>query len=203
MSYLHHYIGLMGNLLVLIAIPLLFVRQPRVGRKPITIVIFLMMGLAVLPVDNTTILVYMRAVIADLSITSLVLLCLFIATAYNGQQFVNQASRQRLHAGILLGALILYPLGLGLTYHDTYAWGYGSITLLFLIVACAAYLIWRNDRLVLGILLAGTLAYLLNILQSDNLWDYLLDPWVVIVTIVIRLSALMKSTMARMRTRQG
>lgn len=200
MSYLHHYIGLLGNLLVLIAIPLIFIRQPRVGRKPITITIFLMMGLAVLPIESTTILVFMRAVIADLSMTSLVLLCLFIATAYTGQQYVSEASRQRLHAGILLGALMLYPLGLGLTYYDSYALGYGSITLFLVIAAYAGYLIWRREQLVLGILLAGILAYLLNILQSDNLWDYLLDPWVVIVTLVLKLTTLAKMTLARLRS---
>ena len=181
MSYLHDYFGLFGCLLILIVAPLIFLRQPRVSRKTVTIVICLMMGLAVLPINNLTLLAYIRAGLGDLSITSMAMLCLMIAAAYSGQSFIQENAREKLHNSVLVSAVILYPLGLGLTPFDSYALGYGSVTLFIALLGFTAYLILRQYFIVLAILLLGVAAYLLNLLPSDNIWDYLLDPWIVIL----------------------
>jgi len=186
MSYLHDYMGMLGCLLFLIALPLTVLKQPRYNRKTITIAIFMMMGLAVLPINGLSLLAYVRAVLADLSITSMILLCLMIASSYSGQRYVRTRSYHQLQNHILLAALILYPLGLGLTPYDTYAAGYGSLALLGLLVVVAGHLLWQRTYFVLGLLLIAISAYLLGILQSNNLWDYMLDPWLVIVVISSR-----------------
>jgi hypothetical protein len=191
MSYLHHYMGLLGCLLLIMALPLSILKQPRFSRKTITIAIFLVMGLAVLPLPDMTLLVYVRAVIADLSITSMILLCLFIASSYTGQSYIKQENRHQLGTGILVGAVILYPMGLGLTPYDTYALGYGSLWLLALFAAYAAYLIWRGYDFILSLLLIAILAYLAGVLQSDNLWDYLLDPWLTMLVIATSIKPLL------------
>lgn len=183
MSYLHNYLGLFGCLLILVAMPLVSIRQPRFNRKVVTIVMFAMMALAATPILGLPVVGYIRAGIGDLSITSMIMLCLFIASAYAGKPYMGKTDKHWLAYAILLCALIVYPLGLGLTLIDTYALGYGSILLFAPLLAAAIYLLWQQRYLLLTILLAGISAYLLNLLNSTNLWDYLFDPWIFFVAL--------------------
>ena len=80
MSYLPHYIGLLGCMLFMIAVPLTVVRQPRYSRKLVTVAIFSAMALAILPLYDLVVMAYVRAVLGNLSITSMLMLCLMIAT---------------------------------------------------------------------------------------------------------------------------
>ncbi|MFZ4482848.1 MAG: hypothetical protein ACOYOL_02570 [Chthoniobacterales bacterium] len=77
----------------------------------------------------------------------------------------------------------LYPsaLGLGPPNFDSYALGWPwlfwgqSFVLFGAVTLTAAFLLWRGNRF--GYLLLLTLAgYALGFQESDNLWDYLLDP---------------------------
>ena len=186
MNYLHNYVGLLGCLLFMVALPLSVFKQPRFSRKTITIVIFSMLGLAILPINELILLAYIRAVLADLSITSMIMLSILIASSYSGQRYIKSHDQHLLGNSLLIGALILYPLGLGLTPYDTYASGYGSLIFFTGLLVFAAYLLWKKAFFVLGLLLLAVITYLLNVLPSDNLWDYLLDPWIVIATITRR-----------------
>ncbi|MCW8963788.1 MAG: hypothetical protein OQL16_08330 [Gammaproteobacteria bacterium] len=197
MSYLHDYMGLLGCLLFLIAVPLTALKQPCFKRKTVTIAIFLMMGLAVVPINELSVLAYIRAVLADLSITSMILLCAMIASAYTGQRFIKTSSRHQLENSVLIAALILYPLGLGLTPYDTYAAGYGSLTMLGMLVLVAGYLLWREAYFVLTLLLIAICAYLAGMLQSSNLWDYMIDPWLVILVITTKIRLRVKQATGR------
>jgi hypothetical protein len=81
---------------------------------------------------------------------------------------------------IILFALLLYPMSLGLTLYDPYRLGYGEswfvATLLFI-----ALLAWaRKYYLIATCIAIAILAWALGWYESDNLWDYLLDPWLVI-----------------------
>ena len=184
MSYLHDYLGLLGCLLFLIASPLMLLKQPQYSRKIITIAIFFMMGLAILPINNLTLLAYIRAGLGDLSITSMILLCLMIATSYTGRQYFSGHDRHQLYNSVLIGAAMLYPLGLGLSPFDTYALGYGNLPMFGVLLLFSGYLLWRQTLFVLTLLLLAIAAYLVNALPSTNLWDYLLDPWLAMLSLV-------------------
>ena len=134
MSYLHNYLGLFGCMLLLVALPLPIIRQPRLGRKAVTIVMFAMIALAATPINDLSVVGYIRAGAGDLSITSIIMLCLFIASAYAGKPYMDSTDKQWLARAIVLCACIVYPLGLGLTLVDTYAMGYGSILLFILLL---------------------------------------------------------------------
>ena len=183
MSNLHNFMGLFGCMLILVALPLTVLRQPRFSRKTITITIFTMMGLAAIPVYDLPIVAYMRAVIGDLSITSLLVLCIFIASAYAGRQYLEPVDKRWLTSAVLVCALIVYPLGLGLTMMDTYALGYGSLPLFTLLLASGIFLLWQQRYLLLTMLLVAIGAYLLTLLATTNLWDYLFDPWIAVVAL--------------------
>ena len=73
-----------------------------------------------------------------------------------------------------IAALALYPLGLGLTAFDPYAWGWGSL-LPLAIAGCAMNLILKGSRFGI-ILILPLVGSLLHLQESTNLWDALIDP---------------------------
>lgn len=73
--------------------------------------------------------------------------------------------------------LVFYPLSLGFSPIDPYGWGfepfYLAITLLIVAVA-----LWVGEQRILAwLLLALVACHQMDLLESDNLWDYLLDPF--------------------------
>ena len=78
-----------------------------------------------------------------------------------------------------LGAgLALYPMALGLGGFDPYALGWGfSWLFAFLAMVTIALLLMKNRFAV--VLIACILGYDLHLLESPNLWDYLVDPFFV------------------------
>ena len=77
---------------------------------------------------------------------------------------------------IVLTGLILYPTALGLTRFDLYAFGYYPIVLAPLILAIFATCVWFRATLAATALAIGFTGYATGLLESDNLWDYLIDP---------------------------
>lgn len=90
-----------------------------------------------------------------------------------------------------VAALLLYPsaLGAGPANFDAYALGWpwlwwGQSVLLFGGASlAAAVLLWRGNRFGF-VLLAALLGYAAGFQESDNLWDYLLDPLYGVVSLV-------------------
>lgn len=74
-----------------------------------------------------------------------------------------------------IGGVALYPLALGLTSFDPYAWGWRFSPLFVMTGALTGWLIWRQSRFGILLLLAAV-AFNCHLLESDNYSDYLLDP---------------------------
>lgn len=81
-----------------------------------------------------------------------------------------------------VGGLALYPMALGLGGFDPYEWGWPFSPLFIVAGALTAWLIWRRNRFGIVLLLA-VFAYQLELLESANYWDYLLDPIYSLVSI--------------------
>ena len=82
-----------------------------------------------------------------------------------------------------ISALVLYPsaLGLGLRNFDSYALGWPwldsvmSLALFGVVALASAFLVYRGNRF--GVVLSlSSVAYLFRIQESQNFWDYLVDP---------------------------
>lgn len=82
----------------------------------------------------------------------------------------------------LISGLLLYPLAMGWGQVDPYAWG-RHFSLLFIAGAIlTGLLIWKRNRL--GLLLLLSIAgFRLHVLESDNYWDYIVDPIYCLVSI--------------------
>jgi hypothetical protein len=136
--------------------------------------------LVLLPLQGLPLAGYIRGLLGDLSMLSLMLMgnALWIGVA--GGQGLIQSSRSMLLLAVGLIGALFYPLALGLSGFDPYQLGYGGLLLpaLLLLLSLAA---WFTRRRALALLLLlPVAAYDLGLLESANLWDYLIDPWLVI-----------------------
>lgn len=81
-----------------------------------------------------------------------------------------------------LGAgILLYPMALGLGGLDPYRFGWGFSWLFVFLLVTTLVLLFLKNRLGI-ILMACVLCYDLHLLESQNMWDYLVDPFFVIAS---------------------
>jgi hypothetical protein len=114
---------------------------------------------------------YVRGFTGELSITSMLLLW----TAYFSPKEIHVPLVMKVWIALL--AIIFYPLALGVSMLDPYAWGYGSFILLATVIA-VALLAWLAGSNRIAIILAlAILAWAAGWHESSNLWDYILDPF--------------------------
>ena len=158
-------------------------------KKVVTLTCFLMLWLPVggaqLPV-----LAYIRGVSSDLSITLVVLACLGLRQRLSERCVVYSSEHTAVLAVVAVAALFLYPLALGWGDWDAYRPGWGApgmwAGLLFV-----SLLAWACGLRLLPTLVGlALLAWTAGVLESTNLWDYLIDPWLAVYAVFhcVRLS---------------
>jgi hypothetical protein len=74
-------------------------------------------------------------------------------------------------------------MALGLGAFDPYRLGFAPHGLLVVLLALAAVAWVCESYLLLACLAAAVGGHALGVLESTNLWDYLLDPWVALASI--------------------
>ena len=122
-------------------------------------------------------LAYIRGVSSDLSISFDALACASLLLQWRGQPALPVRERSMVFYAVAVAAIFLYPLALGWGNWDAYRPGWGSLwmllTLLVLTLGCLA----KGLRLLPVLTALALLAWTAGLLESDNLWDYLVDPW--------------------------
>lgn len=174
-----HYTDLTGLAGVAFVIVSFALRLPLATRLPMKHRIALAAALFVavmLPFGALSVAEFMRGITGDLSVPTLLLLAL----AWRKPAAFSASQRNLVLVSIALAALALYPFALGLGIFDPYRLGFGDVWFItaLLVLVCIAWL-RRYTLLVLTISLA-VLAWSVGWYESNNLWDYLLDPWVAI-----------------------
>jgi hypothetical protein len=138
------------------------------------------LALLFLPVEGLPVAGYLRGFVGDVSVTTLLLLGSFLLSFASGPKLHDRRELAALAAFILAGATFLYPMALGLSSFDPYALGYSArVRPLLLGLAPVALAAWLRGRLLLLLSIVLALAaFRFDLLESRNLWDYLLDPWI-------------------------
>ena len=156
--------------------------------------------LLLVPFTELPLAAYVRGMVGDPSITTLVLLG--YAVAQRNGVLPGPGTPRRI-GGLLLLVLagcVLYPLALGAAPYDTYRWGYGDPCFLGLLLALAlAGVVWRMPLITLSISLA-VLAWAAGWYESGNLWDYLIDPLLTVYALLALPLALWKRRLPVCRT---
>ncbi len=126
---------------------------------------------------------YLRGTFSDLSMTSVVLAGSAIVAEGRPEWLRPREFRATIRFVLAFG-LFLYPMALGVGPFDPYDLGFRSPWLV-LAAGAVASLAWKAGlRLLVICLVVGMGGFAAQLLASQNLWDYLLDPFVVILAVV-------------------
>jgi hypothetical protein len=138
---------------------------------------------AFVPLHGVPIAGYVHGIVSDLSITTMVLAGCGLAARTVGRRLFDRRDLFAVLALVLGGALFLYPMTLGLTLYDPYRLGFRSEGFL-IILALLALSAWLfRYRLLPAVLCAAVVAFGLQLGESQNLWDYLFDPFLSIFAV--------------------
>jgi hypothetical protein len=155
---------------------LLLGRNPHPGilRKIVSVLLAVFM-LFVIPISGWSIASWLRVLEPNPSGTLTGLLLIALTSRLTGKTlFLTQDWSAAWIFGAVV-SLLLYPMGLGLTRIDPYAWGW-SPSLPLALAAVATLLLLRGTRF--GILLLLPFAvWVLGMQESTNFWNSLVDPF--------------------------
>jgi hypothetical protein len=194
--------GLASSVLAITAISISLPGVSRLHKSHFVLLVCVLILVVLIPINGLPLAAYWRGWMGDLSITSLILLLAAIYKRFNRSDTVAKCKVSLLINGsdskiffslILLAALGLYPMALGIGYFDPYRLGYGNPwflggLLLVALITCF-YQCWT---LALAIAFA-VLAWDVGWYESDNLWDYLLDPFLAIYALISKLTVVLLS----------
>lgn len=177
-----------GWLVALTALLHIFLPKAKTS-KPVYSVLLMMIALIILllPGGATPIFYYFRGITGDFSVLASVFFGAFILNKGWGTKVYREKEMQVLFVGIGLLGIGLYSMTLGATQYDPYRLGYhpqGLLTILF----CLGLYFWhRRYYFLLFALATCTIGFSARLLESNNLWDYLLDAvfWLVCITLGI------------------
>ncbi|GAB4121338.1 MAG: hypothetical protein Fur0040_01310 [Sideroxydans sp.] len=143
-------------------------------------------GLVMLPLAGLSLAGWLRGLIGDLSLPSLLLLGASVYARVRGRTEPLWDGRERfaLMVSIALLALLLYPFALGLGPLDPYRAGYGSAGLLLMLALLALWAMRRGLTLLPLALAVAVAAWSIGWGESTNLWDYVLDAPLAVYALV-------------------
>jgi len=164
-----------------------FVPRPRRLQAHLGVwlaaMIALAAGIVSIPVGGLPLGRWFTGLCANLSLPLLA----WIASAIGRRMFNvdllgEEGRRAAVGFGVAAGGA-LYPMALGLGGVDPYSAGWSFSWLFAGTGALTALLLWRANRFGL-VLLAAVAAYHLGLLESENYWDYLVDPLYFVASLV-------------------
>lgn len=187
MSMMQSILPYLGQVLLLtVLLTVLLGRFIKDSRQRIVVVTVLLALSLFLPVSGLTIAQWLRSVLGDLSVLTLVIFSNILALRLLNFNLLAPATRNSLLLGVALVGAAFYPLALGVSAFDPYRLGYTPVlmTALLSLVSIIAWL--RAKRGLAIIMLLPLLAYNMHLLESTNLWDYLLDPVLLIYALLVQ-----------------
>jgi len=137
-----------------------------------------------LPVNGSPVFYYLRAYIGDLSITSVAFFGAYFIQRGFGKNIYQAIEVKYLQTLVVLLGLFLYPFALGLGQLDPYRLGYHPQALIILLFFSAIYFWHKAYYFLVFVVTSVAVGFTLDLLESNNLWDYLLDAvlWLAFTT---------------------
>ena len=177
-------IGIAGCALLMICFVLIACRANQYSFKMRAVLLLAGIVLALWPVGGLPLAGYLRGFTGDLSVTTLILALSACISIFLDKEIFRQSSLNALLFLVVAGAQFLYPVALGLTYFDPYSLGYGS-TAFAVVLSLLCLVAWYLELyLVLLCVTFAIIAFLLGLFESNNLWDYLIDPWISLYALI-------------------
>lgn len=127
---------------------------------------------------------YVRGVSSDPSITLIVLSSISLWQRLSGSSCTSRREISMVYVCVAAAALVLYPLALGAGDWDAYRPGWGSVDMWAALLLMAGFSSLGKLTLLPVLIALGLLSWTAGILESTNLWDYLVDPWICLFALV-------------------
>jgi hypothetical protein len=152
-----------------------------------TLLTFLLtISFLLMPFNEAPVFYYLRSFyIGDLSIVATLFFCAYIIQSREKKVLYQPAEQKQLTLLVVLGGLFLYPLALGLGQLDPYRLGYQPQIMLSILFIVGLYFWYKQYYFLVFVLTSAVLCFNLRLLESNNLWDYLLDPLLFVVFLKI------------------
>jgi len=176
MTMVHLFMAWLDSALLLPALVLLIGARYRLKPKSETIVVALVALVMLIPVHGLSLFMYVWSIIGDLSLTSKSYLGAWLLYRLGGPVVTDMKEVRRVLGAVAVIGLVFYPLSLGLSPFDPYGVGYSASLLIVLTVVLLVYGMRKGYLVLTASMLLGLWGYLLGLMESDNLFDYLLDP---------------------------
>jgi len=171
------FILLVGRLLIRLT------RQWELPVKGYAAALLLIGVLGIMPYEGVDLAGWLLALTGMLSVGSLLVLMLGVLPSLGVDTDIDQDQQRGSWPLWLILGIALYPSALGWFNLDSYVWGYDP--LMGWICLGLSPLFWLLRQRLIGLWLSlSVLAWALELGESSNLWDYLIDPWLVIAAIV-------------------
>ena len=142
-----------------------------------------LMLLMLVPLDGLILAGYVRGLMGDPSLATVLMMAMATIKHLSRHRAFDERNIS-VFLLLLLGAgCLLYPLALGLGTYDPYALGYGSWSFYIVLLAVTLIAWWLSLHLVVIWIVGGVGAFTANLLESTNLWDYLIDPLAFVIAL--------------------
>ena len=199
------FLALLGIDLALCAAALQWLGRQRSRTTSAKWLTFACFGLLWIPAGEAhlPLLAYVRGISSDVSLTLVALAVLLLGQRLLGWKALAQREYMALSALVAAATLLLYPLALGWGDWDAYRPGWGSPGMWAALMAISLLCWLQGLRLVpllIGLALTG---WSLGLMESANLWDYLLDPWLALIAIFQCLRWAAKQALTWLRPKQA
>ena len=148
----------------------------KLSLKMLRISVFVVSIACLLPIAGLSMFMYPHALFGDLSMTTKTFMIAWLVYRLGGPVLTDMKEIRILLRGMAVFGLVFYPLALGLTPFDPYSAGYSASILIIWTVVIAAYGLHKGYAVLTVSMLVALWGYILGILESDNLFDYLFDP---------------------------
>lgn len=166
--------------LVLVIIVQRNMRTLRNKQLAIGFVILLPLIILAIPINDLPVIYYLRGAFGDLSVISFALLLSAALKNIFNVNVLESRAVDILCVFLLIIGLPFYITSLGVGQTDLYSFGYSQITVSMFLIALAL-LSFLKKQFNLGLLLLlPVVAFEVGLLESNNIWDYLLDPFLFI-----------------------
>ena len=156
-------------------------------------------GFLFVPINSVSLILQLKGVFADLSLTTVMLLTIWPLLRVNNIS-LNGSDFTWLCAAVLTLAFTLYPMALGVGPYDSYMLGYQPSVLLTLVAAMGVLAVQKKYWVSAATVVVVLFGYWLRVLPSQNFWDYLLDPILVIFAVIYLLHYLYRLRISRRLT---
>ena len=127
--------GLLGSSLLIAAAGRLLLQHVNLSLQWRASAVALLLLAGWIPAGGLPAVAYLRGVIGDLSVSTLLLLTASLVSYGVGRHLIQAREQAVWFAVVIAAALFLYPMALGLGGFDPYALGYGSYALATVLAA--------------------------------------------------------------------